>query len=110
MDMKTFCKRQVEEALRYKWIQSQKVGRDLGDAAIHEWVKKFAAQFRKDYNQTYISMVEAVAIATIKELSKNNIQVDEKLVQIIVKISIDKFTEKWTVDMCKEDNGIADCI
>lgn len=28
-----------QEALRYKWIESEKAGRDLGDAAIRGWVK-----------------------------------------------------------------------
>lgn len=29
-----------EEAQRFKWIQSQKEGRDLGDHAIKTWIKK----------------------------------------------------------------------
>src|SRR3954470_15633591 len=28
------------EAERYKWIESEKAGRDLGEAAIRVWVKK----------------------------------------------------------------------
>jgi hypothetical protein len=28
-----------QEALRYKWIESEKAGRDLGEAAIKRWVK-----------------------------------------------------------------------
>src|SRR5262245_13568216 len=28
-----------KEALRFKWIESEKAGRDLGDAAIKRWVK-----------------------------------------------------------------------
>lgn len=28
------------EALRHKWIESQKLGRDLGDVAIREWYRK----------------------------------------------------------------------
>lgn len=28
------------EALRYKWIESERAQRDLGDAAIHKWVKE----------------------------------------------------------------------
>ena len=26
-----------QEALRYKWIESEKAGRDLGDVAIRRW-------------------------------------------------------------------------
>lgn len=29
----------VDEAHRFKWIESQKAGRDLGEAAIRQWVK-----------------------------------------------------------------------
>ncbi len=29
------------EALRYKWIESQKHGRDLGDSAIRDWYRKY---------------------------------------------------------------------
>lgn len=28
-----------QEALRYKWIESEKAGRDLGEAAIRSWVR-----------------------------------------------------------------------
>src|SRR6266478_2521459 len=27
-----------QEALRFKWIESEKAGRDLGEAALHRWV------------------------------------------------------------------------
>lgn len=30
-----------QEALRHKWIESQKQGRDLGDHAIQEWYETF---------------------------------------------------------------------
>ena len=29
-----------QEALRYKWIESERAGRDLGEAAIRRWVKE----------------------------------------------------------------------
>src|SRR5271165_4851443 len=29
-----------KEALRYKWIESEKAGRDLGESAIRKWVKE----------------------------------------------------------------------
>ena len=29
-----------QEALRYKWIESEKAGHDLGEAAIRRWVKE----------------------------------------------------------------------
>ena len=29
-----------QEALRYKWIESEKAGRDLGEAALRRWVQQ----------------------------------------------------------------------
>jgi hypothetical protein len=36
-----------EEMLRYKWIESEKAGRDLGQQALLEWVDKHAAAFHR---------------------------------------------------------------
>jgi hypothetical protein len=30
-----------EEAQRFKWIESEKAGRDLGETAIHAWVRRY---------------------------------------------------------------------
>lgn len=37
-------KRQIEI---YKWIESEKAGRDLKDEAIEDWINRFASKFRK---------------------------------------------------------------
>ena len=36
---KRVCESSYIEALKYKWIASEKAGRDLGDAAVAEWLK-----------------------------------------------------------------------
>jgi len=36
------------EALRHKWIESEKVGRDLGDHAIRQWIKKHWNAFLRE--------------------------------------------------------------
>jgi len=38
----------VEEAERHKWIESEKAGRDLGEAAIQSWVRKHWNGFLRD--------------------------------------------------------------
>jgi len=38
----------AEEALRFKWIESEKAGRDLGDSAIHTWVRRHWNRFVRD--------------------------------------------------------------
>ena len=30
----------IEEELRYKWIESEKAGYDLGESAIRRWVRR----------------------------------------------------------------------
>lgn len=38
-----------EEILRYKWIESEKVGRDIGfEQALTEWIIKHRADWRKN--------------------------------------------------------------
>jgi hypothetical protein len=36
------------EALRHKWIESEKAGRDLGDAAIRHWIKRHWNAFLRE--------------------------------------------------------------
>jgi len=38
----------AEEALKFKWIESEKAGRDLGDAAIHSWIRWHWNRFVRD--------------------------------------------------------------
>jgi len=38
----------AEEAARFKWIQSEKAGYDLGESAIRQWVKEHWSGFLRD--------------------------------------------------------------
>ncbi|MCX5756995.1 MAG: hypothetical protein NTU83_00510 [Candidatus Hydrogenedentes bacterium] len=42
-------KREREEILRYKWIESEKAHRDLGAEAALDWIKRYAADWRRWY-------------------------------------------------------------
>jgi len=44
-----FMEVQIEEIMKYKWIESEKAGRDLGNDCCIEWIKKFAKAFREEY-------------------------------------------------------------
>lgn len=44
---------QREEINRYKWIQSERACRDLGGAAVLEWIQKYAAHWRDWYENEY---------------------------------------------------------
>ena len=39
---------QIEEIKKYKWIESEKVGYDLGSNAVVDWISKYARSYR-DY-------------------------------------------------------------
>ena len=40
---------QREEILRHKWIESEKAQRDLGSEAALDWIRRYAAQWRRWY-------------------------------------------------------------
>jgi hypothetical protein len=47
MTLHEFITLQIQEIDRHKWIESQKAGRDLGEEAVYDWVRKYAADFRR---------------------------------------------------------------
>lgn len=52
MDLKKHNQMQIEEMEKHKWIESEKAGYDLGEAARIDWVKKYAAKFREEHADT----------------------------------------------------------
>ena len=40
-----------EEILRHKWIESEKAQRDLGSEAALDWIRRYAAQWRRWYER-----------------------------------------------------------
>lgn len=53
--------RQREEILRHKWIESEKAQRDLGADAVFDWIRKYAAQWRRWYLEEYEAGEDAVS-------------------------------------------------
>lgn len=45
-DFKRFMARQCEEICKHRWLESEKVGYDLGKMIEIAWVNKYAAKFR----------------------------------------------------------------
>lgn len=45
-----FLSDQRIEMEKHKWIESEKVGYDLGNCAIMDWVRKYAKTYRETYN------------------------------------------------------------
>lgn len=49
-ELRMYNKAQIDEILRYKWIESEKQGRDIGEMrAAAEWISKYSVDFRKQY-------------------------------------------------------------
>ncbi len=45
-----FIQAQIQEILKYKYLESEKLGYDIGELrAGIEWVKKYAASFKKNW-------------------------------------------------------------
>ena len=44
-----FMKDQIKEIEKYKWIESEKAGKDLGSNCCIEWIEKFARDFSEKY-------------------------------------------------------------
>lgn len=42
----------LDEADKYKWIESQKAGRDLGEAAVVEWFRRYWFQYYEKMKQS----------------------------------------------------------
>lgn len=49
--LKQFMEDQVEEIKTHKWIESEKAHKDLGDEAVKDWIKNYAAEYRKHWEE-----------------------------------------------------------
>jgi len=44
--------KQIEEIQKYKWIESEKVGHDIGELpAAVDWIVKYAKEFRENWGK-----------------------------------------------------------
>ncbi len=51
--MKEFLDAQRVEIERHKWIESEKAGHDLGEAAVQDWINRYAKIFREEYENEH---------------------------------------------------------
>lgn len=48
--LRDYNAQQVEEIQKYKWIESEKIGHDIGEfKAAVEWVRLYSAGFREQF-------------------------------------------------------------
>ncbi len=105
MDMKILMQKQIQEALKHKWIEGTKKGYDPGSAAINDWIDTYAATYRQDYNDCF----EALANATL-EKSRSRLQEAcpgycEETWAKISRIILEEFTNIWFLEMTKTDHN-----
>lgn len=50
MDLRDYAEAQCKEMQKHRWIESEKAGRDLGESAYLDWVRKYAKNFRAWWN------------------------------------------------------------
>ena len=104
MDLKKFLINQKLEIEKYKWIKSQEAGKDLGDAAVKEWVKKYACQYRKEYEAIYNEMIHKTVNKCCEDLKDKFPEINEEMMEVFVKTVIDNFTQTWTKEIvCCDD-------
>ncbi len=58
MTLHEFVQLQTDEINRYKWIESEKAGYDLGNGAITDWVENYACAFRRRIQESHDNAIE----------------------------------------------------
>jgi len=49
MSTKEFNELQKRAIEKYKWEESERAGRDLGEFAVLKWIRLYAKKFREEY-------------------------------------------------------------
>ena len=52
LSLQELCRLERDEMLRHKWIESEKAGRDLGQAALIDWALRHDLQFVRERSET----------------------------------------------------------
>ncbi len=56
--LKRMLRSQCEEIRRYKWIASERAGRDLGGSAVEEWIYTHGPIWRYEWEESHIDEEE----------------------------------------------------
>lgn len=57
---KEFMEAEIAEIKKYKWILSEKYGRDLGVNAEIEWINKYAKLFREHWESIHGAVIDGM--------------------------------------------------
>jgi hypothetical protein len=95
MDLRTWCRNQVEEIKRHKWIEGVKQGKDPGEKAVIEWVQRYAKDYRQEYQECFDAILVKVEAEVKSKLTGKITTIDEKELHLIATTIIEQFTKEW---------------
>ena len=51
LSLQELCRMERDEMMRHKWVESEKAGRDLGQAALIDWALRHDLQFVREVSE-----------------------------------------------------------
>ena len=101
--LKKFLDKQREAIDKYKWCQSEKAQKDLGQEAVKEWILKFAKTYRREYVEKDL-INSKDSLLELKKLLDNKENDIEKLKKF-VDDCLEKLEEVIELEGAKNGNG-----
>jgi hypothetical protein len=90
----------------YKWFKGQELGRDPGEAACREWVEKYAATYRKEYDGLFNEMIDHVIKQTNDKINKileeTGVSLPPEIKKKMAKVLIEQFCVEWMIEKVTE--------
>lgn len=71
---KKFINKQIQEIRKFKWIESEKAKRDLGESAVEKWVGLYAKNFRGKYEVNELKVILKHTDNVINKLKDPNLK------------------------------------
>jgi hypothetical protein len=85
----------------HKWIEGQKLGHDPGEQACRDWIEKYAAQYRKEYDAIFEQIIDKVLTNTLQKIKKlqeeSKTEIPPAVINAMARIFIEQFANEWTV-------------
>lgn len=95
MNLKVFLMNQKNEIEKFKWIESQKHNKDLGEEAITTWIKNNSVNYRKSYEKIYNNFIKTIYYNVKDKITGLN--------ESDIRIIVDEITNQWTKELILAD-------
>jgi hypothetical protein len=86
MSKKEHQKNYLEEAkqkiLEHKYLESEKAGHDLGQAAVKDWIEKYAKIHRREYVEKRLEKAKGAARSALGSI-KSDTSIPQELVKLL---------------------------